>query len=334
MKKIIIILSYVLLLQLGLSAQDTIYLNGTTRVNFALGRPVVFYFTNCSTRQTPSTTVRSVSGLGSIQLKTDGSGYIIPVANLNQTLKYYSNGNCGFIERTITFKPQTIIPPPPIDTTGEGGGGGSSTPQKIMAIGDSNTEGFGLWGSYRLFLDSLLGTNYDFIGRKAAGNFSDNEHEGYSGQDIGWITNDVVRFGGVFTNNKPNTIILMIGTNDVNGENGISPNNDPIATAPNRVDELITEILARMPNVNILVVSILPIYQQPSNQGNVTKCVTFNTGVASFVAARRAAGQRVYFADVFNKFTSADLPDGLHLSVAGCRKLGIEIGIIMQALGL
>jgi lysophospholipase L1-like esterase len=170
-------------------------------------------------------------------------------------------------------------------------------------------------------------TSGSFIGRKSLKGF----HEGYSGQDIGYIMNDHVN-QGMFTTNKPDVIVLKIGTNDVNGPNGISPNNDSLHLAPQRMDALISAIRAKVPNATIVVVSILPIYNQPSNRGNVTKCIAFNAAVAQVVQGYAATG-KVFFADIFGKFGPSDSPDGLHLSVAGCRKLAFELDIILMGLG-
>jgi len=331
MKQLLILIC---LFSLKLSAQDTIYLNGTTKVSFNLGKTVKLWYNGC-TEYTAATTERTVTGFGKVQIKTDGNGYVTPIAGAKATFKYY-NRNCDVLTPyTVTFMTKVVVNPPPTDTTGEGGGSTGST-VTIMSIGDSNTEGYPtttLLGSYRTRLDLLMGSKYDFIGRKNGGNFTDNQHEGYSGIDIGGIMYDHVMFGSMFTNNKPDVILLMIGTNDVNGFNGMSPNNDPIATAPNRVEDLITQIRNKTPNSVIIVCSILPIYPNTMGQGDVSKCITFNTQVAQFVQARNTAGQQVYYADFFSKFGPADFSDGLHLTLNGYNKLADELKTILNGLG-
>jgi len=48
----------------------------------------------------------------------------------------------------------------------------------------------------------------------------------------------------------------------------------------------------------------------------------FNTAIPGVVATRRAAGQRVFFANVGGQLAIADIFDGLHPTVAGYAKLG------------
>lgn len=336
MKKLITALF--ILMVMGVSAQDTIYLNGTTKVNFNLGKTVKLWYAGC-TEYTAATTERSVTGFGKVQIKTDGVGYVTPVAGAKATFKYY-NRNCDVLTPyTVTFMtkvavtpPDTITPPP-----NEGGGGGSGTTVTIMPVGDSNTEGYPVlnpaYNSYRKRLDSLMGTKYDFIGRKATGNFTDNQHEGHSGFDLGMLTYDEVKFGGMFTTNRPGVITLIAGTNDVNGFNGFSPSNDPIATAPARMDLLVSEMQAKSPNSFIVVFSIPPIYTNTMGHGTVAKCVTYNTAVAQLVQTRAAAGQKIAFVDIFSNFGPSDYSDGLHLTPAGYAKLADLVYTALRGLG-
>lgn len=326
MKKLILIaLLAISNLAFTQSINDTVYLNGTTQKNFALGSQCRLWFNGC-TEYSCGTTVRTISGFGKVLFKTDGTGYVIPVAGAKATFEYHKK-TCGLTKRYITFMTQVIdtvvddtviiLPPPP-----------TSTPYTIMGIGDSNTEGhpttFPTLGSYRKRLDSLLGPNADFIGRKSGGNFTDNQHEGYSGIDIGAMTNDHVN-QSMFTTNKPKYITLHIGYNDVNGFNGMSPNNDPIAEAPQRFNDLISAIQAKSPNSIIIVVALLPIYANSVGHGNVTKVQTFNSQIAQMMQTRIAAGQKIYYLDFFSKFDPSDYSDGLHLTVNGYNKLADEL---------
>lgn len=334
MKKLILIL---LLLPFLSKAQDTVYFKGVSQVNFDLHRSASFWFPNCVQTTAHNTTVRTVNGLGKVLLRTNGTGYLIPIANAQtQTYKYYTT-NCGFLERTIIFAIEpVVIPPDTIKPPSEGGGGSTGTGTiTIMPIGDSNTEGYPLamFGSYRTRLDALMPSRYDFVGSLKSGNFTDNEHEGWSGKDINNILYDHVLFGNMFTTIQPDVILLMIGTNDVNGLNGISPGNDPIATAPQRLDNLVGNIQSKCPNATIIVGSILPIYVTTPNMGNVSKCVTFNTQVQAYMQLRNQQGQKVYYADFFSKFSSSDFSDGLHLTQLGYNKLADEWKTVLNGLG-
>ena len=341
MKKYILLLFTIIGMIGSTHAQDTVYFKGTTQINFDLHRSASFWFPNCTQTSTHNTTVRTITGLGKVLFRTNGTGYLIPVVGAVTTSYKYYQTNCGFLERMIVFavEPVIVTPPPVVTPPTEGGGsGGTGTLVKVMLIGDSNTEGYPTvsptLGAYRQRLDSLLGSNYDFVGRLKGGNFTDNEHEGWSGRDINNILYDHVLFGNMFTSTTPDLIILEIGYNDVNGLNGISPGNDPIATAPQRLDNLVGNIQSKCPNATIVVVSLLPIYVTTPNMGNVAKVLTYNTAVSQLIQARNSAGQKVYYADIFSKFTQADISsDGLHATVLGYQKKGDEIRTILRGLG-
>jgi hypothetical protein len=129
MKKLFI---FICLFSLKLSAQDTIYLNGTTKVNFALGKTVKLWYNVC-TEYPAQTTERSITGFGKVQIKVDGVGYVTPIAGAKATFKYYSRSCDVLTPYTVTFMtkatvtpPDTIMPPP-----NEGGGGKRQWHSKI-----------------------------------------------------------------------------------------------------------------------------------------------------------------------------------------------------------
>lgn len=103
------------------NAQDTVYLNGTNRVDFQLKRTVNTYWVNCNQSYSPaSTTIRSLASIGRFLLKSDGSGYIIPISGYRGEWKVYSP-SCGLLERKVVFmtKPTVVTPPPtPTPTPG------------------------------------------------------------------------------------------------------------------------------------------------------------------------------------------------------------------------
>jgi len=106
---------------------------------------------------------------------------------------------------------------------------------KIMSIGDSITDGYGIGGSYRKFLYHGLtekGISVDMVGAKGGGwtpvytdettgeSFSyDDENTGYSGYAImdysgrNGIYETLQSTGCLST--EPDIVILQIGTNDV-----------------------------------------------------------------------------------------------------------------------
>lgn len=236
----------------------------------------------------------------------------------NITIIFTGQDTVEIPQDTIEIPQDTI--PEPQDTIADNQT--DTNHYKIMCIGDSNTEGYGFAGSYRFMLDSLLGQNWDFIGRKSNGSFTDNQHEGYSGIDINAIKYDHILFGNMLTNKNPNFIVLLLGTNDVNDVNGNSPNNDPIAEAPERYRDLILDIQQRDSNAIIICVSLLPIYSNQWGNGNLTKVNTFNSKTSTYIMNNSKAGTKLFWLDVTSNFNSGDFIDGLHLKQSAYNRLG------------
>ena len=118
MKKSTIITIVLSLFAFTINAQDTIYLNGTNRVDFQLKRTVSTYWVNCNQSYAPATTtIRSLASIGRFLLKSDGSGYIIPISGYRGEWKVYSP-SCGLLERKVIFMTKPIITPPPTPTPG------------------------------------------------------------------------------------------------------------------------------------------------------------------------------------------------------------------------
>lgn len=112
MKHLLIIIS---LITFNLSAQDTVFLNSTNRVDFKLNRTVKTYFVTCTQSYAPAnTSIRSLASVGRFLLKSDGSGYIIPISGYRGEWKIYTP-SCGLLERKVVFmtKPTVVTPPPP-----------------------------------------------------------------------------------------------------------------------------------------------------------------------------------------------------------------------------
>lgn len=114
MKKIAVILALSALFLLGLSAQDTITLNGTTQINFALRRQVKVYYIGC-TEYTTRATARVITGVGTVVFRADGSGYIKPVAGYAATWKYYY-ASCSLLTRNLVIKQPSAAAPPAADS--------------------------------------------------------------------------------------------------------------------------------------------------------------------------------------------------------------------------
>lgn len=227
-----------------------------------------------------------------------------------------------------------------MDTSADGGSGGEGSdpgfapcptdgdPCAILPLGDSITEGFGSsGGGYRvqLFRDAVEdGKNITFVGSLMNGpnNVPDfpKSHEGHGGYTI---DSDGGHSGisGQITDNalsmySPNIVLLMIGTNDLNG-------NVDVNNAPNRLGNLMDDILTQAPDALLVVATIIPM-----ENGNGNKVEPYNATIPQLVADRAAEGKHVIAVDNWAAFTananysSAWMGDMLHPNDAGYAVLG------------
>jgi lysophospholipase L1-like esterase len=197
-----------------------------------------------------------------------------------------------------------------------------------MPLGDSITDGFTVRGGYRIpFFQRAhaAGKAFTFVGSLVNGPTTvDNvpflqHHEGHSAHTIyDAPMAPIPRLGiarylpQVIPQYHPDIVLLMIGTNDVDG-------NVDLPNAPARLGMLIDTIIQMDPHALIVVAQITPTMQDPLNQG----IVTYNAGIPAVVKARSDAGKHVALVDMYTAFTrdpafkSKFLADRLHPNAAG-----------------
>ncbi len=200
------------------------------------------------------------------------------------------------------------------------------SPCRVMPLGDSITQGYGsTGGGYRKELFRLAvegGKNVTFVGN--ANDFAPNpptvagqpfptNHEGHGGFTVNQIA-DLV--DASISRHQPHVVLLMIGTNDLNG------GQDAQGTAM-RLDNLAGRIIQDAPDALLVVASIIPI-----ENGNGGKVQPYNSALADIVDRRAAAGDHILFADNHAAFTSrqdygpAWMGDTLHPNDDGYVQLG------------
>lgn len=209
----------------------------------------------------------------------------------------------------------------------------------IWPVGDSLTSGFNVAGAYRTQLHADLvaaGTTVNFVGSStadASGPLTaagQTRHDGHSGWFIADTAAAVDNGRGIFDrvstwfpalSDTPDVILLMIGTNDLNQGN-------LVASAPSRLDSLLTRLETLSPDARIIVASIPAaeennIYKNPAVTNLDGSIRSYNTSVENLVASHASLGRNVEFLDVYSAMSPADLSsDGLHFSQAGYNKLG------------
>jgi lysophospholipase L1-like esterase len=204
----------------------------------------------------------------------------------------------------------------------------SGTACTIMPLGDSITDGFTVRGGYRIpFFQRAHqeGRQFTFVGSQTNGPVTvDNvpfpqHHEGHSAHTIyDAPMAPIPRLGiaryvpTVIPQYHPDIILLMIGTNDVDG-------NVDLPNAPSRLGMLIDTIISLDSHSLIVVAQITPTMQDPLNQG----IRTYNAGIPAVVKSRADAGKHVVLVDMYSAFVRDPafkqnlLADRLHPNSAG-----------------
>jgi lysophospholipase L1-like esterase len=180
---------------------------------------------------------------------------------------------------------------------------------RVMPLGDSITDGFNVPGGYRINLWQRMATGgytVDFVGSGVNGpaSLGDHDHEGHSGWRIDQLDANIVAW---LRNSAPRTILLHIGTNDVN-------QNFDIANAPARLSALIDKIRTLAPRVELFVAQITP----ESNADLESRVQAYNAALPGVVAQK---GSLTHLVDMHSAITTADLADGVHPTAAGYDKM-------------
>ncbi|MEO6599326.1 MAG: SGNH/GDSL hydrolase family protein [Polyangiaceae bacterium] len=193
---------------------------------------------------------------------------------------------------------------------------------KIMPFGDSITQGYNVAGGYRAPLFHLAhAANHDITFVGSASDYSvptvdgvtfPKNHEGHGGYTIEG-NNGIAPFVSTsIPSFKPNIITLMIGTNDINGNNNV-------ADAPNRLGKLLDSIFMRDANILVVLAQINPTGSDGTN--NAVK--TYNAAMPNLVSTRTSKGQHIVLVDMYTAITknanykTALLGDNLHPNQAG-----------------
>lgn len=193
---------------------------------------------------------------------------------------------------------------------------------RIMPLGDSITQGVGGdgGGGYRLPLYHQLteaGYRVNFVGHfmaQPAADLPQPLHEGHSGWKIGDLQKHMIPWlEGI---DDPDIVLMHIGTND-SGDTNFHPYVD-------KLDTLISTIIATRPKTHILVTTLLPRTDYPDRNARIE--ADFNPYIEPLVQRHQELGHRVHFLDMHSKLdasqeTKIDMNDGLHPHKEGYVKM-------------
>ncbi|MGX6601374.1 ricin-type beta-trefoil lectin domain protein [Micromonosporaceae bacterium Da 78-11] len=180
---------------------------------------------------------------------------------------------------------------------------------RIMPLGDSITDGFTVSGGYRTVLwqrFANVGQAVDFTGSAYGGpdSLGDRDHEGHSSWRIRDIDNMIA---GWLRTSAPRTVLLQIGTNDING-------NEDVGNAPARLSALIDTIRTNSPAVELFVAQLTPLVDPVAD----ARVQVFNAALPGVVAQK---GPRTHLVDMHSALTTSDIADGIHPTAAGYDKM-------------
>jgi lysophospholipase L1-like esterase len=184
---------------------------------------------------------------------------------------------------------------------------------RIMPLGDSITSGFNSpphWG-YRGPLWSLLtngGAVIDYQGEFQDGPsfLPDRDHQGTLYQTADQL---IPLAPGLMTQYKPDVVLLMIGSNDIEA-------GQDAASLGDEISQILDGIAARSPGVTVYVSTLTPL--SPDRTGSEVIPLA-NQEIRSAVAQAQAEGQRVRLVDP--NLSLGDLIDGVHPNDAGNGKI-------------
>jgi len=189
----------------------------------------------------------------------------------------------------------------------------ASATVKILPLGDSITHGYTSRGGYRYPLEKLLdnrGISIDFVGSQSSKRDSffdgnDVDHEGHLGWRIDQISAKVPEWMGY---QKPDVVLLMIGTNDVYQK-------FDVMRAPQRLRSLVQKILMLDPQVRVVVGSLFPAKLSMIQDPNVNREIEQDLEFFNLEAKKQLAGlsPRVTLVDMNANMNALTMTvDGIH----------------------
>jgi lysophospholipase L1-like esterase len=188
---------------------------------------------------------------------------------------------------------------------------------KILPLGDSLTRGNNdidypngdIPGGYRRLLGIRLTDaecSHDFLGSRSdnAAPGMDPDHDGFPG----WRTDQVQAVLSSLLSTQPDTVLLMLGTNDIMQA-------VPIATAAMNLGNIIEQINGTLPACRIYVATIPPVSGTVNWNGQTpaqmnANANSYNTLVRGLVQQHAALGRKVTLVDM-NALITLEDPDPL-----------------------
>ncbi|KAJ5801621.1 uncharacterized protein N7518_003689 [Penicillium psychrosexuale] len=180
---------------------------------------------------------------------------------------------------------------------------------RILPLGASITAGYLSSDSngYRKALRAQLrhaGWVVNMVGSVSTGTMHDNNHEGHPGYRIEQVQSEAKKS----ITSKPNLILINAGTNDATQKYQTD-------TAGDRMDTMIDYLYSSVPNVTIILSTLLPNTAQPALVGQIS------VQYRRLYMRRKAAGDKIVIADMQSFISVDDLQDDTHPTDDGYIKM-------------
>lgn len=214
----------------------------------------------------------------------------------------------------------------------------AASPLRVMAVGDSITQGFenpalnipgvGVVGSWRYWFWQSRGSlgcgTVDMVGEfrtynnygpggQLPGATTDQDHESEAGAQIDLIRSRV-KYQRAVTNQQPDVVLMLLGTNDLFYWN--TPN-DPPASVRDQMSALIDEMRAQKPDITFLLMGI-----NPRGTDRPDLITTTNTYYQQIAATRDTPVSPIEYVDGWTGFDeAADTLDHIHPNLSGQHKI-------------
>lgn len=199
-------------------------------------------------------------------------------------------------------------------TSTTSGASPSAEPVRVMAVGDSITEGVALDGTYRPYLWRALrdrGRRVDFVGDRhgihndgARRHGFDGDHQSWSG----WRADQVgATLAAAAARHRPDIVLIHLGTNDINQRRSVG-------RAASAIEGAIRATQVGTPDATILVAQLI------GRTGYQRQTDALNKAIARVVATSSTPRSLVVLVDHHDGFDPArHTRDGTHPNGAGSR---------------
>ncbi|MEO7932505.1 MAG: SGNH/GDSL hydrolase family protein [Chthoniobacterales bacterium] len=132
----------------------------------------------------------------------------------------------------------------------------------------------------------------------------DRDHEGHWGKTTLYLDQNINTWlAGLSATDKPDLVVLNIGTNDAN--------NISTATYTSQLNSVIDKLRASNANITIILSNIMVFINHE------TACASFNTAISGVVTSKNTPASRVVLADINSNLPANARYDGIHPNLVG-----------------